>query len=67
MQNLSCLICRSSPRPISTGQLKPVTRLPLPAYQPSGLAGGLNPLGVGYLISKRASRLDAFSGYPFRT
>ena len=58
---------RSSPRPISTGQLKPVTRLPLPAYQPSGLTGGLNPQGVGYLISKRASRLDAFSGYPFRT
>jgi len=33
----------SSPRPISTGQLEPITRLPLPAYQPSGLAGGLTP------------------------
>src|SRR5262247_3293483 len=33
----------SSPRPISTGQLEPITGLPLPAYQPSGLAGGLNP------------------------
>src|SRR5690349_7330134 len=57
----------SSPRPISTGQLESVARLPLPAYQPSRLAGGLNPQGVGYLILKRASRLDAFSGYPFRT
>jgi len=33
----------SSPRPISTGQLEPIAGLPLPAYQPSGLAGGLNP------------------------
>ena len=30
-------------------------------------AGGLNPQGVGNLILKRASRLDAFSGYHFRT
>src|SRR5947209_20519232 len=33
----------SSPRPISTGQLEPVTRLPRPAYQPSRLPGGLTP------------------------
>src|ERR1043165_4729946 len=57
----------SSPRPISTGRLEPIAGLPLPAYQPSVLAGGLNPLGGGDLIFKRASRLDAFSGYPFRT
>jgi hypothetical protein len=39
-----CVACLwSSPRPISTGQLEPITGLPLPAYQPSGLAGGLNP------------------------
>jgi len=24
-------------------------------------------IGMGYLILKAASRLDAFSGYPFRT
>jgi hypothetical protein len=31
-------------------------------------SGSLNPTrGVGVLILKRASRLDAFSGYPFRT
>ena len=29
--------------------------------------GGLNPIWVGNLILKRASRLDAFSGYHFRT
>ena len=59
---------RSSPRPISTGQLKPVTELPHPAYQPSRLPGGLTPTKwVGDLILKRASRLDAFSGYPSRT
>ena len=38
------------------------------AYQPHGLVGGLNPaVGVGDLIWERVSRLDAFSGYPFRT
>ena len=36
-----------SPRPISTGQLKHLTMLPLPAYQPGGLAGGLTPLKGG--------------------
>ena len=42
--------------------------LPHPAYQPSGLAGGLpHPRVRGNLILKRASRLDAFSGYPIRT
>ena len=42
--------------------------LPHPAYQPSGLAGGLTHSKVhGNLISKQASRLDAFSGYPFPT
>ncbi len=41
--------------------------LPPPAYQPSRLLGALPPRGVGDLISRRASRLDAFSGYPSRT
>ena len=33
------------------------------AYQPGGLPGALPE---GELISEAASRLDAFSGYPFR-
>jgi len=38
-----------------------------PAYQPSRLLGALPDYSVGNLILKRASRLDAFSGYHFRT
>ena len=34
---------------------------------PSGLLGALPGYPVGALILKRASRLDAFSGYHFRT
>ncbi len=41
--------------------------LPPPAYQPSDLLGALPPRRVGDLISRQASRLDAFSGYPSRT
>ena len=42
--------------------------LPYLAYQPRRLQGALPPQkGVGDLILERASRLDAFSGYPFRT
>jgi hypothetical protein len=41
--------------------------LPYLAYQPHRLVGGLNPQRVGDLILEQASRLDAFSGYPFRT
>src|SRR3712207_985459 len=57
----------SSPRPISTGllrtllcfQIRPIN---LVVYQ------GSYPLEVvGELISRPASRLDAFSGYPIRT
>ena len=44
-----------------------ITVLTFLAYQPSRLAGGLTPQGVGDLILERVSRLDAFSGYPFRT
>jgi hypothetical protein len=57
----------ASPRPISTGQLEHLTVLPSPAYQPSRLLGALTLTGVGDLILEQASRLDAFSGYPFRT
>ena len=37
------LVCGVSYRPISTGQLHVLPRLPLPAYQPGDLAGGLTP------------------------
>jgi hypothetical protein len=59
----------SSCRQISTGQL----RESLVLTSTSGLSTQWSrwvPLGVkphGNLISKQASRLDAFSGYPFRT
>ena len=55
-------------RPISTGQLNTLLRL---HTQPINVVVYNGPLGVayaqGYLILKEASRLDAFSGYPFRT
>ena len=56
----------SSPRPISTGllhtllcfQIRPIN---LVVYQ-----GSYSLKGMGELISRPASRLDAFSGYPIR-
>ena len=56
----------SSPRPISTGLLIALLRLhsrpiDLVVYQ-----GSYSLKGMGELISRTASRLDAFSGYPFR-
>jgi hypothetical protein len=41
--------------------------LPSPAYQPGSLPGILLVFTMGKLILKLASRLDAFSGYPFHT
>ena len=57
----------SSPRPISTGLLRV-----LPPFQirPINLVifqGSYSLKGMGELISRSASRLDAFSGYPIRT
>ena len=54
------------------GLLVPVSSNLLPGFHsrpinPVVYLGALTLNGVGYLISKRASRLDAFSGYPFRT
>ena len=57
----------SSPRPISTGllhtllcfQIRPIN---LVVYQ-----GSYSLKGMGEFISRPASRLDAFSGYPIRT
>ena len=56
----------SSPRRISTGRLNALLRLhrrpiDLVVYQAS-----YSLKGMGELISRTASRLDAFSGYPFR-
>jgi hypothetical protein len=57
----------SSPRRISTGLLSALPRLhsrpiDLVVYQAS-----YSLKGMGELISRLASRLDAFSGYPIRT
>ena len=57
----------SSPRPISTGllhtspcfQIRPIN---LVVYQ-----GSYSLKGMGELILRPASRLDAFSGYPIQT
>ena len=57
----------TSPRPISTGQLK---RLPALHLQPIKQVLFLRPYslnGMRSLILRRASRLDAFSAYPGRT
>ena len=57
----------SSPRTISTGPLNALLRLHgrpinLVVYQ-----GPYSLEGMGEFISRWASRLDAFSGYPVRT
>ena len=57
----------SSPRPISTGLLRT-----LPSFQirPINLVvyqGSYSLKGMGELILRPASRLDAFSGYPIHT
>src|SRR5215217_8893439 len=63
------MVCGVSYRPISTGQLHESLVL----ASTSGLStqwSGWGPLThevYGNLILKRASRLDAFSGYPIRT
>ena len=41
--------------------------LPPLTYQPCRLQGGLLAYAMGYLILRGASRLDAFSVYPFQT
>ena len=57
----------SSPRPISTGLLR---TSPCFQIRPINLVifqGSYSLQGMGELISRSASRLDAFSGYPIRT
>jgi hypothetical protein len=57
----------TSPRPISIGQLHALTALPHPTYHPVICWGPYQVNPVGAIILERASRLDAFSGYHFRT
>src|SRR6185437_13006740 len=57
----------SSPRTISTGLLR---TLPFFQIRPINLVvyqGSYSLKGMGELISRPASRLDAFSGYPIHT
>ena len=55
-----------TPRPISTGQLHALPHFHLRPINLVVFKGSYH-LRVGYLISGGASRLDAFSVYPFRT
>ena len=56
-----------NPRPISIGQLHELLRFHIRPINPVVWLGALPGKPVGNLILKRASRLDAFSGYHFRT
>jgi len=55
----------SSPRPISTGRLSASLRLHRRPINLVVYQGSYSLKGMGELISRTASRLDAFSGYPF--
>ena len=54
-------------RPISTGKLNTLLCLHTRPINVVVYNGPLGDRSQGYLILKEASRLDAFSGYPFRT
>jgi hypothetical protein len=56
-----------SPRPISTSHLHTLRCFQFWPINPVVCWGPYPLKGVGNLILERASRLDAFSGYPFRT
>ena len=58
---------RSSPRPISTGRLNTLLHLHLRPINQLILLGSYLVNPVGNLILRSASRLDAFSAYPFQT
>lgn len=58
---------RTSPRPISTSQLHTLRRFHIWPINPVVYWEPYPIKWEGALISKQASRLDAFSGYPFRT
>src|SRR5918999_2041938 len=58
---------KSRPRAISTGPLNALPRLHVPPINVVVSHGSYSLKGMGSLISRWASRLDAFSGYPIRT
>ena len=62
-----CCCCVASPRPISIGQLHTLLCFHVRPIDPVVCRGPYHLDGVGVLILKRASRLDAFSGYHFPT
>src|SRR3954452_21822117 len=57
----------SSPRPISTGLLRVSPRFQIRPINLVVFQGSYSLKGMGELILRPASRLDAFSGYPIRT
>src|ERR687887_192507 len=58
---------KSRPRAISTGPLNALLRLHVPPIDVVVSHGPYSLEGMGSLISRWASRLDAFSGYPIQT
>src|SRR5690606_10069095 len=60
-------LLRSSPRTISTGQLKPSLTLHLRPIYLIFCEGSYQLHAVEDLILRWASRLDSFSAYPLRT
>ena len=50
-----------------TSQLRDLANASIPGLSTSSSIRSLTPKGARKLISKQASRLDAFSGYPSRT
>src|ERR1051325_5055415 len=57
----------SSPRPISTSLLRVLPRFQIWPINLVVYQGSYSLKGMGEFISRSASRLDAFSGYPIRT
>ncbi len=64
-RQLTC--SKSRPRAISTGALNASPRLHVPPINVVVSHGPYSLEGMGSLISRWASRLDAFSGYPIQT
>ena len=58
---------KSRPRAISTGALNALLRLHVPPIKVVVSDRPYSLEGMGELILRSASRLDAFSGYPVRT
>ena len=56
----------SSPRPISTGLLRTLLCFQIRPINLVVYQGSYSLMGMGELILRSASRLDAFSGYPIR-